>query len=82
MGSATDPAKRQFLAQLSSRGIQIIRALGEVGNLSASEQEAARANLPNPGDNAETARLKLASLRELFGEVQNRVVSPTLTGGF
>ena len=82
IGSSTDPAKRQFLAQLSSRGIQIIRALGEVGNLSASEQEAARANLPNPGDNAETARLKLASLRELFGEVQNRVVSPTLTGGF
>jgi len=82
VGSATDPAKRQYIASLRSRGIQIIRALGEVGNLSQSEQEAAAANLPKPGDNAETAFRKIESLRELFGQIQENVVAPQLTGGF
>jgi hypothetical protein len=82
VGSATDPRKRQYIASLRSRGIQIIRALGEVGNLSQSEQQAAAANLPTPGDNAETAFRKIQSLRELFGQIQENVVTPQLTGGF
>ena len=82
VGGATDPAKRQYISSLRSRGIQIIRALGEVGNLSQSEQDAAAANLPRPGDNAETAFRKIQSLRNLFGEIQQNVSNPQLTGGF
>jgi hypothetical protein len=82
VGGASDAKKRQYIASLRSRGIQIIRALGEVGNLSQAEQSAAAANLPTPGDNAETAYLKIQSLRNLFGEIQQSVASPNLTGGF
>lgn len=78
IGGAINPEQRQYMASLRSRGIQIIRALGEVGNLSASEQEAAIKVLPKPGDNARTAALKIAQLRALFSDVAQRVASPQI----
>ena len=75
IAKATDPEARAFVSQLRSRGIQIIRALGEVGNLSESEQEAAIANLPTVGDNVETLQAKLKSLRDRFAGVKQNVLS-------
>lgn len=86
IGQATDSKKRAFIDQLRSRGISIIRALGEVGNLSETEQAAAIANLPNVGDNLETAYIKLNSLKERFNTAKENVIelntAPDVTGVF
>lgn len=75
IGRQIDPEMRTYIAQLKGRGIQVIRALGEVGNLSQSEQEAAINNLPAVGDNLETAQMKIQALRNLFSEVRNNIVT-------
>lgn len=77
IGQQIDPKQRVYIQQLRSRGIQVIRALGEVGNLTATEQEAAIQTLPAPGDNLETARMKMEILKDLFA----RVRQSTLTQG-
>lgn len=74
IGRIADSEKRAFIDQLRSRGISIIRALGEVGNLSETEQAAAIANLPNVGDNLETATIKLDSLKERFENARQNVI--------
>lgn len=78
VGAAITPEQRAYTASLRSRGIQIIRALGEVGNLSQTEQESAFQLLPQPGDNAQTAAAKIQQLRALFTDVAQRVAQPRI----
>lgn len=73
VGRYTDTDKKLYMDSLRSRGIQVVRAFGEVGNLTQQEQDAAIANLPSPGDTYSGARRKIKMLRELFGQVKQNV---------
>lgn len=57
---------KTFDNTVRSRGISIIRALGEVGNLSETEQAAAVENLPSLSDTPQGAQQKLNNLKQLF----------------
>lgn len=69
IGRLTDQQKKIYQDQLKTRGIQLVRALGEVGNLSEAEQEAAIKNLPAPGDTFEGAMQKLQQLEDRFNNL-------------
>lgn len=75
IGKQTDPETRTYIDQLRGRGIMVIRAMGEVGNLSEAEQEAAVRQLPAPGDNLETAESKLKSLRDIFQQARENALT-------
>lgn len=75
VGRYTDTDKKLYMDALRSRGIQIVRAFGEVGNLTQQEQDAAIANLPAPGDTYQGAQRKIKMLRELFGQVRQNIQS-------
>lgn len=69
IGRLTDQQKKVYQDQLKTRGIQLVRALGEVGNLSEAEQEAAIKNLPAPGDTMAGAMQKLQQLEDRFNNL-------------
>lgn len=75
IGRLTDTDKKIFQDQLRSRGIQIIRAMGEVGNLTEAEQDAAVKNLPSPGDTYQGAQKKLNDLARMFAGVKENVLT-------
>lgn len=60
----TDPKAAAYLADVEGLRSQIVRGLGDVGNLSEYEQKYASSLLPKITDNIETRKQKLANFRE------------------
>jgi len=75
IGKHFSTEKKAYIDQLRSKGITIIRAMGEVGNLSQAEQDAAIATLPAPGDSLDTARSKLDNLKSQFGQIKQSILT-------
>ncbi len=62
-----DTAYRDFVAGIRA---QLARAMGDVGNLSETEQKAAMALVPTLWDDPDTAQKKITNLRDFVKQVQ------------
>ena len=62
----TNDPVRTYEAQTVMKAIQLIRAAGEVGNLSRTEQDAAAALLPKVTDPKGTRELKIKNIKSML----------------
>lgn len=63
----TDELAKSYKASIQSASRRLIKAMGETGQLSAQDVEAAKQLIPGLGDSTDTARNKLDSLRAIIG---------------
>ena len=70
---------RAFRQTRSGLKVQLARSFGEVGNLSATEQQAALELIPDIGDSAEEVAIKVASLKGLLGQLRSTYTNKAQT---
>ena len=67
-----DPTGNVYQGQRQAYLTQIIRAMGEVGTLTDKDREVVARSIPQLNDTPETAKAKIADLRDLLGQLQQR----------